>query len=118
MNEQQMRDRTKAFGLRVIRLIGSIPSGKVGDTLGRQLLRWATSVGVNYRAAQRARSKAEFLAKLGIVEEESDESSYWIELLMESGLVKPARLSELLNESNEPTAIVVASIRTARRRKD
>jgi len=78
------------------------------------LLRAATSVGANYRAACRARSKAEFIAKLGIVEEESDECSYWLELLVEAGLMKQERVADLVKEADEITAIVVSSIQTAR----
>jgi four helix bundle protein len=109
-----LRARTKQFALRVIKLVDSLPNGRAADVIGRQILRSATSVGANYRSAQRGRSKAEFCAKLGIVEEECDESSYWLELLTESGIVKQARLKDLMSEANEITAMVVASIRTAR----
>jgi four helix bundle protein len=84
--------------------------------MGKQLLRSGTSVGANYRASCRARSPAEFVAKMGIVEEEADESAYWMELLIESGLVPERRLKDLLAEANELVAITVASIRTARKR--
>jgi four helix bundle protein len=109
-----MKDRTKQFALRIIRLVSSLPASLVTDVLGKQLLRSGTSVGANYRAACRARSPAEFCAKLGIVEEEADESAYWMELLTEAGLVPEHRLGNLLGEANELVAIVVASIRTAR----
>lgn len=109
-----LRVRTKQFALRVIRLVNSLPNCRTANVIGNQLLRSATSVGANYRAAQRARSNAEFRAKLGIVEEEADESEYWIELLVESGLVKKALVEDLLREANEIVAMVVASIRTAR----
>ena len=89
MDAEAMKERTRAFALRVIRLVESLPVGRVPDVLGKQLLRSSTSVGANYRAARRARSRAEFVSKLGIVEEVADESAYWLELLAESGSVKP-----------------------------
>lgn len=110
-----LKARTKQFGLRVIRLTESLPKSREADVLGRQLLRSGTSVGANYRAACRGRSPAEFQAKLGIVEEEADESAYWIEMLVESGLVKIDLVEALLAEANELTAIVVSSIKTSRR---
>lgn len=109
--------RTKAFGLREIRLVQSFPADKVSSVIGHQLLRSATSVGANDRAARRARSTAEFCSKLGIVAEEAQESGYWLELLTDSCLVKPALLADLRQESDEITALVVASIVTARGRK-
>jgi four helix bundle protein len=87
MDTPDLKDRTKAFGLRVIQLTAPPLPTRTADVIGRQLLRYGTSVGANYRAAQRARSAAEFAAKLGIVEEEVDESAYWLELLVESGTV-------------------------------
>jgi four helix bundle protein len=110
-----LKQRTKQFGLRVIRLTQSLPKNREADVIGRQLLRSATSVGANYRSACRGRSPAEFQAKLGIVEEEADESAYWIELLVEAALVKPSRVEALLIEANELTAIIVTSIKTSRR---
>ena len=112
-----LKQRTKQFALRVMRLVDSLPNSRSAGVIGNQLLRSATSVGANYRSAQRGRSNAEFIAKLGIVEEESDESSYWMELLVESKLVPHEKLEALLQEANEITAMVVASIRTARSRK-
>lgn len=98
-----------------MRMIDGLPANRrSADVIGRQLLRSATSVGANYRAACRARSTAEFVAKLGIVEEEADESIFWMELLSEGEVVPADRLSELLREGNEILAMVVASIRTAR----
>ncbi|MEX0702752.1 MAG: four helix bundle protein [Planctomycetales bacterium] len=110
-----LRERTKTFALRVIRLVAALPREPRCDVLGKQLLRCATSVGANYRAACRARSPSEFRAKLGIVEEEADESSYWIELLVESGMMKPESVQGLLDEANELVAMIVASIRTSRK---
>jgi four helix bundle protein len=110
-----MVQRTKAFALRVMKLVDALPRTRSADVIGRQLLRSATSVGANYRASQRARSKAEFIAKLGIVEEEADESGYWLELLSDGGLVPARRLADLLKEADEITAIVVTSLRVAKR---
>jgi len=108
-------ERTKQFALRVIRLVEALPKSKTSDVIGHQLLRSATSVAANYRAAQRARSGAEFRAKLGIVEEEADECSLWMELLVESRIVSADLLKPLLVESNQITAMIVASIRTSRK---
>jgi four helix bundle protein len=115
-SSDDLKRRTKQFALRVIRLVESLPRSRTADVLGRQLLRSGTSVGANYRAACRARSRAEFQAKLGIVEEESDESAYWMEILIDAGLVKSKLVEPLLGEANELTAIMVASINTSRRR--
>ena len=114
MTPEQMKKRTKALALRVIRLVQALPRTRVADVLARQLLKSGTSVGANYRAACRARSTADFIAKLGIVEEEADESMYWIELLVEAELIKAGLVSDLLHEAEEILAIVVASINTAR----
>ena len=114
MNREEIKARTKQFALRVIRLVEVLPTSYSAEAIGRQLLRAATSVGANYRAACRAHSKAEFIAKLGIVEEESDECSYWLELLVEAGLMKQERVADLMKEADEITAIVVSSIQTAR----
>jgi four helix bundle protein len=111
-----LQKRTKAFALRVIRLVERLPNGKVADVLGKQLLRAGTSVGANYRSACRARSPAEFCSKMGIVEEEADEPSYWLKLLADSELVKAHLLQDLLKESSEIVAMAVASIRTTRAR--
>jgi four helix bundle protein len=111
-----LRVRTKAFALRVIRLVEALPRQATSDVIGRQLLRCGTSVGANHRAACRGRSTSEFCAKLGIVEEEADEAIYWMELLIEAGLVKQERMKEIVTEANEILAMVVASIRTARRK--
>lgn len=105
------------FGLRVIRLVESLPKRQVPIVLGNQLLRAGTSVGANYRAAVRGKSRADFIAKMGIVEEECDEALYWMEMLIESESVKPDLLKDLIDEGNQIIAIVVASIRTARRNK-
>jgi four helix bundle protein len=117
MVEEDLQDRTKRYALRVIRLVESLPSTRTAEVIGKQLLRAATAVGANYRAARRSRSPADFIAKLGIVEEEADECLYWMELLVESGLVPAARLESLRDEGNQILAIIIASIRTARARK-
>ncbi len=100
-----------------MKLGDSLPRTRSADVVGRQLIRCATSVGANYRSAQRARTHKDFLYKLGIVEEEADESCYWLELLADSGQVKASRLDDLRKEGNEITAIIVACIRTGKRKK-
>jgi four helix bundle protein len=117
-NEAQniLLERSKKFAIVIIRLVDRLPNRRSTDVIGRQLLRAATSVGANYRAARRGRSTAEFCAKLGIVEEEADECVYWLELLQEIGAAPPTVLVPLLREANEIVAMTVASIRTARQR--
>jgi len=114
MDAAELKARTRAFAMRVIRLCGALPKTMAADVLGRQLLRAATSVGANYRAACRARSRSEFVSKMAIVEEEADECVYWLELIAESGLVKMSLLRLLLSESDELTAIASASRKTAK----
>jgi four helix bundle protein len=115
MESTELKNRTRQFALRVIRMVEALPRSRTSDVLGKQVLRSGTSVGANYRAACRAKSRADFISKMGTVEEECDETSYWIELLAESGQVKQSRLSNLLSEADEILSIVVASSRTARR---
>lgn len=112
-----LKFRTKQFALRVMKLVDALPSRRSCDVVGKQLLRSGTSVGANYRVACRARSTAEFCAKMGIVEEEADESAYWMELLVEGGVIEEARLKDLLAETDEILAMVVASIKTARSKR-
>ena len=114
MDKEVMKKRTKQFALRVIRLVESLPKGRTTEVLGRQLLRSGTSVGANYRSACRARSTADFISKMGIVEEEADESLFWMELLVESGIMKTVKLEPLLKEADELLAIAVSSIKTAK----
>jgi four helix bundle protein len=114
MTPAESRQRTKAFALGVIALVDSLPRTRVADVIGRQLLRCSPSVGANYRAACRARSTAEFLAKLGIVEEEADESLYWLELLVDSRTARSEQVSELLQQADELLALTVSSIKTTR----
>ncbi len=113
----QLAYRTKHFALRVMKLVDALPRGRAADVIGRQVLRSATSVGANYRAARRARSQQEFCAKLGIVEEEADECLYWFELLTEGSIIRAEKLAELHREANEILAMVVSSIVTARKKK-
>ena len=100
--------------MRIIRLVDSLDREMVAGVLGNQLLRAGTSVGANYRAACRARSRAEFIAKIGVVLEEADECSYWLELIVESGRTQRNKVGELLNESNELTAIFASTHRSAK----
>ena len=111
---EQLRDRTKAFALRIIRLYRSLPYKTDAQVLGKQLLRCGTSVAANYRAVCRARSKAEFVAKMGVVVEGADEAIVWLELMTESGILPLERTEALLKEAKELTAIFAASQRTAR----
>jgi four helix bundle protein len=111
---RDLRERTRAFAVEVVRLVQELPRGGVADVVGRQLLRAGTSVAANYRSARRARSRKEFLAKMGIVEEEGDESGFWLELLVDTRSVTPERVSSLQSEAGQLVAITVASIHTAR----
>ncbi len=116
MNPSEMKIRTKSFALRIIKLVNSLPKGRTSDVIGRQLLKSGTSVGANYRAACRAKSSADFINKMSIVEEEADESIFWMELLVESGLINERRIKDLMAEANEILSIIVSSINTARKR--
>jgi four helix bundle protein len=115
MTTQALKDRTFKFGIRIVGAVDALAKDDISRTLGRQLLRAGTSVGANYRSAARARSRADFIAKLGIVEEECDEASYWMEVVVALKLLKKARLESLRREADELLAIVVSSIKTARR---
>jgi four helix bundle protein len=115
MTTQELKERTFEFGIRVVRAVESLPRSDAAREIGRQLLRAGTSVGANYRAAARAKSRADFVAKLGIVEEECDEAAYWMEVITALKLLKPFRLAKLHIEADELLAIIVASIKTARR---
>lgn len=112
MTREEMKTRTKAYANRVVKVCSSLPNDWIARTLGKQLLRSGTSVGANYRAVCRAKSNLDF--KLRIVEEECDESLFWMELLVENNLVKAGRLSALMKEADELLAIVVSSAKTAR----
>jgi len=116
-NEPDLKRRTKAFALRILKLVDALPKTTAGRALASQIVRSGTSVAANYRAACRARSTADFIAKMGIVEEEADETLFWLELLEESELVTAAKLTAIKEEANELIAITVASIKTARRNR-
>lgn len=113
-----MKLRTKQFALRILKLVESLPANRSSDVIGRQLLRSGTSVGANYRAACRGKSTADFLAKLAIVEEEADESIYWIELLVDSGQIKRSLVENLLTEANEIVSMIVSSIKTVKAKRN
>ena len=114
MDEREFKERTKELALRIIKMVGTLPRSHAADVIGRQLLRSATSVGANYRAACRGKSSADVISKLSIVEEEADESLYWMELLVEAELVPEAKLVNLMSEMNQIVAMTVASIKTLR----
>jgi len=109
MNADDLKKRTKQFALRVLKLVAALPNTFAGRAIGGQLVRSGTSVGSNYRAACRGRSRAEFVAKLGVVEEEADESAFWMELIIESELLKPKQVEPLLKEGYELTKIMAQS---------
>jgi len=111
---EELRQRTKAFAIRIVKLFRTLPRTTDAEVIGRQLLRSGTAVGANYRAACRARSRAEFASKLGIVVEEADETIYWLELLAETGTVPMDRLDGILREAHELTAIFTAARQTTR----
>ncbi len=114
MNSTELKQRTKSFALRIIKLSRAISKADdVGRIINKQIIRSGTSVAANYRATCRARSKAEFVAKIGTVEEEADETAFWLELLGESGVVPTRKLSALLTEADDLTAIMAASRKTA-----
>ena len=112
MTEPEMKQRTKAFALRVLKLIDSLPETRSGRVLANQLGRSGTSVGANYRSACRSRSTAEMISKFAVVEEEADESAFWLELVGDHGVMSATSLTPLLREAGELTAIMVASRRT------
>jgi len=114
MTREEMKARTKAYANRIVKLCAALPNNWVARILGQQLLRSGTSVGANYRAVCRAKSNADFINKLRVVEEECDESLFWMELLVDNNLVKASRLSGLMKEADEIPAIVVSSAKTAR----
>ena len=111
MDEQEFKRRTMQFGLDMIKLVDELPRTTAGRAIGRQLSRCGTSVGANYRAACRGRSVPDMVAKLGIVEEEADESAYWLELIVAANLLPLSRLERLIREANEIVAMIVASRR-------
>ena len=114
MNPDELKTRTKKYGLEIIRMTESLPTTRTASVITNQLLRSGTSVGANYRAACRARSRADFASKACIAIEEADETMYWLELLLEAGIVPKDRLSALMEEANELIAILTAYVKTAR----
>jgi four helix bundle protein len=118
MTQEEMKSRTKQFALRIIKLVQSLPPNLVADVIGKQLLRSGTSVGANYRAVCRAKSTPDFINKLSIVEEEADESIYWMELLVEGNIVKANLLENLMEETNQILSIVVSSIKTSKEKRN
>lgn len=111
---QELKDRTKAFALRVIKMSDALPRTRAANVITNQILRSATSMAANYRAVGRARSKAEFVSKLGIVVEEADETVFWLEMLADSGIVSQKKMDSMLDEANQLTLIFSASRRTAK----
>ena len=116
MDQAEMKRRTKAFALRVLKLVKVLPTSMDGRAIAGQLVRCGTSVGANCRSACRGRSRADFIAKLGIVEEEADETCFWLELIIEDNMLDKTRVEPLLKEANEILAIIVASKKTAKQR--
>jgi four helix bundle protein len=115
MNANELRDRTKKFAVRIIKLAAALPQNRAGDVLGRQMLKSGTSVGANYREALRASSRKHFVTTLEIAIREGEETRYWLELLAESGIIKISRLSDLAQECNELVAILTATVITTKR---
>jgi four helix bundle protein len=118
MDEKEFKTRTKKLGLRVIRLVEALPRDITTEVISKQLLRSATSVGANYRAACRAKSTADIINKLKVVEEEADETLYWLELLIDTEMISEARLKDLMVETNEIIAMTVSSIKTLRNKQN
>lgn len=114
MTEAELKSRTKHFALRVLKVVDARPRSTTARVLGNQIARSATSVAANYRAVCRAKSRADFLAKLAIVEEEADETAFWLEMIVDSGLLTAAKLNPLRKEADELTAIFVSSLKTVR----
>jgi len=114
MTKEELKIRTKLFAVMIIKLIDDLPGTKAGHTIGNQIIRSGTSVAANYRAACRARSNADFISKITIVEEECDETLFWLELIVEAGLLKEEKLKSISKEADELTAIFTASGKTAR----
>lgn len=118
MQAEELKIRTKKFALRILKVVRSLPKTREADVIGKQLLRCGTSVAANYRAACRAKSQADFISKITIVEEESDESAFWMELIIDAEILKKNLVEDLLKEANELTAIFTASGKTARTNKN
>jgi four helix bundle protein len=117
MNEQQMKTRTKEFAKEIIKLCRLLPDNREGRLIGNQIFRAGTSVAANYRAACRAKSTADFISKLSIVEEEADETLFWLELIKETKILDNDFIDSLMKENNELISIIVVSIKTSRKRR-
>jgi four helix bundle protein len=117
MRDYGLRDRTKAFALRIIKMYCQLPKSTEAQVLGKQVLRAGTSVAANYREASRARSDAELISKLGIVEQELDETLLWLELIVESGIVPEAKMADLRNEADELLRMTISAIKTTKERQ-
>ncbi|MBI4377715.1 MAG: four helix bundle protein [Nitrospinae bacterium] len=117
MNKYDLLHRTKLFALNIIQFVGTMKKGMLADVLGKQLLRCATSIGANYRSACRARSRADFISKIAIVEEEAAETIYWLELIKESDITRDIAINSLIDEANELTAIFTSTGKTAKSNK-
>jgi len=113
MNEPQMKDRTKQFALRILKMADALPTSRSGNAIANQIVRSSTSVAANYRALCRSKSRADFINKTSIVEEEADETGFWLELIVDAGLLTATRIQPLLAEAGELTAMLVASRKTA-----
>ena len=118
MDQAEMKRRTKEFAKEIIRLCRKLPNNREGRLIGDQIFRSGTSIAANYRSACRARSKAEFISKLSIVEEEADETLFWLEVINEMNIFQYEKLDTIMKENDEILAIVVASLKTAKRRKN
>jgi len=116
MDAEDLKKRTKQFGLRVIHLIEALPSSRAASVIGRNLLRSGTSVGANFRAASRARTRPDYISKLGMAIEQADESLYWMEMLVEAKLIPGEKLTALMKEANELVTILTTSAKTRRAR--
>lgn len=114
MNKEDLKNRTKKFALMIIRIVEELPNTKTGNAIGNQLIRSGTSVAANYRTACKARSNADFISKITVVEEEADESLFWLELIEESGLLKKEIIEKVKREADELTAIFTSAGKTAR----
>jgi four helix bundle protein len=118
MTNKELKDRTQKFALEIIKLVDKLPNKKSSDVLGRQLLRSACSVGANYRAVCRAQSYSHFISKISVVEEESDESLFWLQLIMKAGLLNEIETEPLIKEADELTAIFTAARKTSKINKN
>ena len=114
MNSEELKRRTREFALRVIRLAESLPNTPTGNVIRNQMIRCGSAVGANYRAACRAKSRPDFVSKMGTGEEEADETIYWMELLIDAEIVKRSRIADLLDEADQILSIVISSIKTAK----